>query len=403
MTSDLYIWIYLPGEQRPVVAGKLSIDAATGVGIYTYGRSYLANSSAIPIDPVSLPLQGKIQRFTALNGYPSAMMDACPDRWGIQLINRIQGEQTVPLVYLLLNDPGRSGCLAFSKSATIAPQELSGREFSLAQLLHAAEAVEDSVPVDIELLKALHPGTGGARPKCNIVDDEAVWIAKFPSSADSPLISIPRLEHASMTLARVCNIDVAETRIRVVDGRDVCLVRRFDRVVENGIITRLGYLSARTVFYADPGFERFKIGSYPRLARWMPRFGTSDGQELYRRMVFNCAIRNTDDHELNHGLIFDPARGYVLSPAFDILPQMKPHRIYRHALLLGDSAAGTIDNLLSAHASFGLNKTEAAGIVGEVLASVQEHWQDTFYECGFGDEEIHRLAGYFQPVPQCGG
>lgn len=403
MTSELYIWIYLPGQHQPIVAGKLSItNTAVGrVGSFTYGKSYLSNPSAIPIDPVSLPLHGNIGRFTSLNGYPSAIMDSCPDRWGIQVINRIQGEQAIPLGYLLLNDPGRSGCLAFSKSAVIPPEELSGREFSLAELLHAAEAVEESKPVDIELLKALHPGTGGARPKCNIVDDGAVWIAKFPSSGDTPPISIPRLEHASMTLARACGINAAETRIKVVDGKDICLVRRFDRVLTNGIITRLGYLSARTVFYGDAGFDRFKIGSYPRLARWLHRFGTNyDGaSELFRRMVFNCAIRNTDDHELNHGLVFDFARGYILSPAFDVLPQMKPHQIYQHALIIGDSAAGTINNLLSAHESFGLKKEEAAEIIGNVFAFVQEHWQDTFYECGFGDDEIHRVEKYFQRIP----
>ena len=61
----------------------------------------------------------------------------------------------------------RAGCLAFSRSSSEAPMELSSREFSLSELPTAAKAVESDQPVDPELLKALHPGTGGARPKCN--------------------------------------------------------------------------------------------------------------------------------------------------------------------------------------------------------------------------------------------
>ena len=348
-----------------------------------------------------MPLIGRIDLITSLNGYPGAILDACPDRWGIKVINRLQGEQKYPSGYLLLNDPGRSGCLAFSKSAIIPPEELLGREFSLGELLRASEAVENNQPVDPELLKALHPGAGGARPKCNIVDDEAVWIAKFTSTEDSPLISIPRLEHASMTLARACGINAAETKLKVVDGKDVCFVRRFDRVVENGIVTRLGYLSARTVFYDDPGFERFKSGSYPRLARWLAKFGTNpeDPRELFKRMVFNCAIRNTDDHELNHGLVYDPLKGYVLSKAFDLVPQLKPHGIYQHALIIGDSALGTLENIVSAHDSFGLTRQIAVDLVLAITTSVREQWVGIFYECGFGEEEIRRVERYFQAIP----
>jgi len=404
MNSELYVWVYLPGCAQPVVAGRLSIlnTAAGSVGTFTYGKSYLFNSAAIPLDPVCLPLHGSIQPITHLHGYPGAVLDACPDRWGIKAITRLRGEQVFPIGYLLLNDPGRSGCLAFSETALQPPNELESREFSLLELLHAAAAIEENIPVDPELIKALHPGTGGARPKCNVIDAGVAWIAKFPSVEDSPLVSIPRLEHASMTLAKACGINAAETRIEVVDHKDVCLVRRFDRVVSNGAVTRLGFLSARTVFYDDPGFAQFGNGSYPRLARWLARFGgkAGDASELYRRMVFNCAIRNTDDHELNHGLVFDPVSGgYVLSPAYDVLPQIQPNKVCQHALLIGDSAAGTIENLLSAHISFGLDKEGAAEIIQMVTATVRDHWQEVFYECGFGDEEMRRVAPCFRSLP----
>jgi serine/threonine-protein kinase HipA len=376
--------------------------AAGAVGTFTYGKSYLSNAAAIPLDPVSLPLQGVIQPLTHLQGYPGVVLDACPDRWGIKAITRLRGEQTFPTGYLLLNDPGRSGCLAFSETALQPPSELESREFPLTELLRAAAAIEENIPVNPELIKALHPGTGGARPKCNVIDDDAAWIAKFPSVKDSPLVSIPRLEHATMTLAKVCGINVAETRIVAVDHKDICLVRRFDRVVSNGEITRLGFLSARTVFYDDPSFAQFGNGSYPRLARWLARFGgkRGDASELYRRMVFNCAVRNTDDHELNHGLIYDPASGgYVVSPAYDVLPQIQSTKVCQHALLIGDSATGTIENLLSAHISFGLDRVDAVEIIKIVTATIRDHWHEVFYECGFGDDGMRHVAPCFRPLP----
>lgn len=405
MTSELYVWVYLPRKLQPVVAGRLSISPTLGgaVGSFVYGKSYLSNPSAIPLDPVCLPLQGAIEPISYLHGYPGVILDACPDRWGMKAMTRLRGEQNFPSGYLLLNDPGRSGCLAFSTSASQVPQELESREFTLSELLFAAKAIEENNPVDPELIKALHPGTGGARPKCNIIDAEAAWIAKFSSIEDAPFISVPRLEHASMTLASVCGINAAETRIVVVDDKDICLVRRFDRVVTDAGVTRLGFLSARTVFYDDPGFARFGNGSYPRLARWLARFGgnAEDARELYRRMVFNCAIRNTDDHELNHGLVFDPATGgYVLSKAYDVLPQIRTNHVCQHALLIGDSAAGTIENLLSAHIAFGLSKDEASEIIQHITASVRDCWQEVFYECGLGDAEMRRVAHCFSPLPK---
>lgn len=404
MTSEsIFVWIYLPGQTVPVVAGRLKIAPTPGgpVGEFVYGRSYLARQGAIAIDPVALPKNNSAPPFTALGGFPGALLDACPDRWGIKVIDRLAGKKEYPTGYLLLNDPGRAGCLAFSRSASEPPQELASREFPLAELLAAAAAVEADRPVAAELLRALHPGTGGARPKCNIVDSEAVWLAKFPSARDDPAVSIPRLEHATMQLARVCGIDAAETRLRVVDGQDVCLVRRFDRSVQAGAIGRRGFISARTVFYDDAAFAAVATGSYGRLARWMARFGgtSADRCQLYRRMVFNCAVRNADDHELNHGLVQGEDGDFRLSPAYDIVPALDQRAVHSHALLIGDSAAGTVANLLANCSAFGIGRDEALAIVGEIQVTIGNRWQEVFYEAGFGDEDLRRVEHVFRPLP----
>jgi serine/threonine-protein kinase HipA len=405
ISEPLFVWVYLPGHAIPVVAGKLTVEttASGSVGSFAYGKSYLANSKAVSIDPVALPLAGRIATFTALHGIPGVILDACPDRWGIRAITRLVGEQPYPSGYLLLNDPGRSGSLAFSRRADSVPIELKSREFALSELLAAAEALERDEAIDPELIKALHPGTGGARPKCNVVLDGAVWIGKFPSADDPLHLSVPRLEHATMLLARVCGIDAAETRLVTAGGKDVCLVRRFDRhVTQDGNMSRLGFISARSVFYGDPVFGVGAIGSYARLARWLPRYAISQegSSQLFRRMVFNAAVRNTDDHELNHGLVYSPeSRAFELSPAYDLLPSLHKHLISQHALLIGENADGTVENLVSSCAAFGLKQDEALRIVWDISNAVQAQWDSVLYETGFGDEAISRLRHCFAPLP----
>jgi serine/threonine-protein kinase HipA len=411
MSSDvLFAWIYLPQTHEPVVAGRLDINRySTGtVGQFTYGKSYLGRVDAIPLDPVTLPLGITTANFVTLNGLPGSILDSCPDKWGIKVIDRIEGAKEYPVGYLLMNDPGRAGALAFSTRAGEKPVELRSREFTLAELLDAAEGVEANRHVDPELLKALHPGTGGARPKCNIADDDGVWIAKFPSINDDGIVSIPRLEHATMRLGELCGIRTAMTRIENIGGKDVCFVKRFDRVVDNSSGKREEYrkafLSARSVFYADPAFQSVGTGSYGRLARWMQqRYGCPSEQrhELYRRMVFNVAVRNSDDHELNHGLVHRAKENFELAPAFDIVPVLTPHKIHHHALLIGDSAAGTIENLLSNANAFGLVQDEAAAIIEDIESVIENNWRDVFYAAGFGDEDFRKIETIFSPIPRC--
>lgn len=403
ISEPLFVWIFLPGQTRPVVAGRLapSQTAAGKLGRFVYGKSYLGRSDAIPIDPVALPLtEGEIL-FTALSGFPGAILDSCPDRWGIKVIDRLMGKQAYPQGYLLINDPGRAGSLAFSRSATESPRELSSREFSLAELLAAAEALEAGRPLDPELLKALHPGTGGARPKCNVIDSTGAWIAKFPSADDAPGLSIPRLEHATLLLGKACGIDTVETRIQHIGGKDVCLVRRFDREIREGQMYRRSFLSARTLFYADTAYAAVATGSYARLSRWLPRYGGQAGErkKLFRRMVFNCAVRNDDDHELNHGLIHVQGDTFALAPAYDIVPNTRPRRVHHHALLIGDSGAGTVSNLLSTAEAFGLCRDEALALVAEIERKVRDQWQEVFYEAGFGDEDLRRVEHVFTAIP----
>lgn len=406
MTSEqqsLFIWLYLPDATTPVVAGRLDVRHTTAgyVGSFIYGKSYLDRQNAIPLDPVTLPLNSKEYTFTTLNGFPGVVLDACPDRWGKRVIDRLYGTQIDPDGYLLLNDPGRVGALAFSRSSNEPPIELSSREFPLEELLTAARAVESGEEVAPELLRAFHPGTGGARPKCNVVDQDGVWIAKFPSIKDPEWVSIPRLEHATMLLGQKCGINTARTRLDVINGKDVCLVKRFDREIRDGQVVRHGYVSARSIFYSDQSFAKYGVESYGRLSKWMTRYGcqSDECEQLFRRMVFNCAVRNSDDHNLNHGLVHVNNTQYRLAEAFDVLPVLTPHAIHQHALVIGDTAAGTVSNLISNSTAFGLQRSQALEIVCDVQNLVKTYWLDNLYEAGLGDEEARRLEPFFQEIP----
>ncbi len=408
MTSEeLFVWIHLPGSHEPVVAGRMIIShpvTGANIGKFTYGRSYIERSNAIPIDPVTLPLHGEISDFTTLLGYPGVILDSTPEMWGRKVIDKLMGQHTFPHGYLLINDVSRAGCLAYSTSPTEPPVELSNLErtvFSLSDLAMAAESVESDREIDAALLRALATGSGGARPKCTIIEDGAVWIAKFPSTKDSPLISIPRLEHASMTLARLCGINAAETKLIREGGKDICLVKRFDRELVDGKIIRNGFLSANSVFYADPGFSAIGTGSYARLARWLGRYGASSDQrkEIYRRMVFNVAIRNSDDHERNHGLLQRRDGYFDLSKAYDVLPAINPTPVHTHSMLIGETADGTVSNLLSNASAFGLDAEEARALIEDIQAKIAHHLHEVFYESGFGDEDMARVEKYFRKIP----
>ena len=116
-------------------------------------------------------------------------------------------------------------------------------------------------------------------------------------------------------------------------------------------------------------------------------------------MVFNVAIRNSDDHELNHGLIHLKHGDWRLAPAFDIVPTTVFHTVYQHALLIGDSAAGTISNLLSNAEAFGLSKAQAISVIDDVQSLIDNNWLDAFYSAGFGDESIRNIERCFSPIP----
>ncbi|TBR13830.1 MAG: type II toxin-antitoxin system HipA family toxin, partial [Lysobacter sp.] len=189
---EAYAWVWLPGQNEPVVAGYL---APTPAGLqFNYGRSYLARTDAIPLYLPELPLQaGLLPLLTGL-AMPGCLRDAAPDAWGRRVIlNRLLGHAGPQadtavldeLSYLLQSGSDRIGALDFQVSATdYKPRQVG--DATLEELLDSAARVEQGLPLSPELAQALQHGTsiGGARPKATLTDQGRKWIAKFSSNTD---------------------------------------------------------------------------------------------------------------------------------------------------------------------------------------------------------------------------
>jgi serine/threonine-protein kinase HipA len=245
--------------------------------------------------------------------------------------------------------------------------------------------VQANEPVPPALRRLISPGAsmGGARPKALLNIDGEEWVIKFSDgdAADTPLV-----EHATMTLAQQARIRAAATRaVRLSDGHAVA-VKRFDRTARGA---RQHCLSASVALRAAS--ERF---GYPELAQLLRRraeVSTSATQmhELFRRMVFNILVDNTDDHEKNHALLVTDAQRYELSPAYDVLPCGQALGFQQ--MRVGEQEAdSTVANALSMANLFGLSKREAPRQVSEV-ARVVDRWREHFKECGVtaGDIELY--------------
>ena len=268
--SEAFVWIWLPGAIKPVVAGKLTADGDKLV--FNYGKSYLERKNAISIYDTELPLKaGALPLLPGLS-MPGCIRDASPDAWGRRvLINKKLGLKSADadiarldeLTYLLESGTDRIGALDFQLSAfEYIPR--SSVNVTLDELLQSAERVEKGIPLTAELDQALYHGSsiGGARPKALIDDADTKYIAKFSSSTD--LYSVIKAEFIAMRLAGLAGINVAPVLLTQSLNKDVLLVERFDRIHTGQDWQRKCMVSALTLLGLDEMMARY--ASYQDLA-----------------------------------------------------------------------------------------------------------------------------------------
>ena len=401
-----FVFMLLAGG--PVPAGRLRMieDGRNSYAAFAYGARYRERPDAVPIDPEMLPLDGTTGEVLTDEGFElfNGIRDAAPDGWGRALMQRAAGAKTLgEYDFLVASGEHRVGALAFGPTAEkperIAPwgseQEYDGDEaIDLAALTEAAAQVKDIDRLDPRYRRLLAAGSslGGARPKAATIHDGEPWIAKFSAANDR--YDVPRAEYAAMTLATKCGLNVPPVDFITVLDRPIYLIKRFDRL-EAGK-RRLPFASALTLLRA----LEIAAGdySYAEVAAAFRKHGSApieDLTELYRRMVFNILVGNSDDHLRNHGAVHD-GREWRLSPLYDVvpLPQLGTERF----LVLGIGEEGkraTLSNAASAHGAFGLDRAAAVALIRDLAGQVGAQWETTLKASGLSADDRERLQGCF--------
>ena len=398
--DDLFLW-YLGDPATPRYVGALKlVSAGKGVSLH-YAEDWLRNGFALSedlplVDNEFLPpgrLSADTQRAVG------AVDDARPDRWGEKVIRYVARPRRLSLMeYLYYAGDDRFGALGVStSSSTYLAQSVSPlpRLDDAQRLSEVATRIEASEPVSEVEARILRAGgsLGGVKPKALIDIGGEEWVIKFFNGepVDAPLI-----EHATMTLARKAGIAVAETRVLRLAAANAIAVRRFDR--EPG--RRIHSISAGTAIRAATASGNEPEMGYPELARLLRRVGITqddihrkDARELFRRMVFNILLDNTDDHEKNHALlVVNPAGNgrLKLAPAYDVLPTNSGQGFQEFVCGM-QGRESTLDNAMSQCDAFGLQPAEAAASIAAVIAVVAT-WKEHFAQTGVVARDISSLA-----------
>lgn len=410
MNKQIYVFADWEPFSQPELVGILSTDVVRGKEHFRfrYDEKWLFSDYAQQIDPALQLYAGEQYSDHAQNFH--IFLDSCPDRWGRLLMKRREAalaaqENRKPALltesdYLLgVHDMNRMGALRFKTDLNgafldnkthLAAPPIS----SLKELEFAAMQVENSNNIDDpDYLKWLYmlisPGSslGGARPKASVIDDDQqLWIAKFPSRYDDYDIAL--WEYLAYRLAIQAKIDMATCQvIRFNQSHHTFLTKRFDRLCQK----RRHFTSALTQLgYYDGDYE----ASYLEIAQFLTEQGSqvrSDLAQLWRRIVFNIAISNTDDHLRNHGFIYKN-NGWTLSPAYDLNPTLFSQGLH---LNITDND-NRLDYQLAFEVAdfFQLPQAQARTIYDEVMVTVKQ-WKAIATEIGISRTEQERMKFAF--------
>jgi serine/threonine-protein kinase HipA len=398
----LYLW-FLGDPAAPRYVGRLRlVDAGKGVSLH-YGAEWLASGFPLSEDLVLVDIE-HLPRWK--NMAVGAVDDARPDRWGERVIQYIDRPGRLSIMeFLFYAGDDRFGALGVSTSAdAYVPRERSplprlADAQTLAEVVHK---VADKEPISELERKVLRAGGsfGGAKPKALIEIDGAQWVIKFFNGEP---IDVPRVEFASMTLAARAGITVAETRVLPLVGENALAVRRYDRDGEK----RIHCISAGTALRAETVAGQEPEMGYPQLAQVLRRAGVAEGDvnladmaELFRRMVFNILMDNTDDHEKNHALmVVSPARQgrFRLAPAYDVLPTHSGQGS-QEFIVGADGRDSTLANAMSQCVLFGCTPEQAADEIRKII-EVVNGWRAHFAAAGVSEADIESLAQQIDGEP----
>jgi serine/threonine-protein kinase HipA len=243
------------------------------------------------------------------------------------------------------------------------------------------------------------------RPKASVRDDENIlWMAKFPSNTDGAL-DVPSIEYATLKLAQLAGLNVAQTQLEQVGKKKVLMVKRFDRswtAFARPVEIRHHVVSALTLVACHESESNTK--SYMDIADAIRRYCVvqtvkSDIEELYARMIFNLFVSNDDDHLRNHAFLWDHnLKGWSLSPLYDVMPHaVIASERYQHLGVGPQGKLATLDNVYGAKERFGLSAQQASAIIDRVWR-VTRQWKTHFESFGIPVDQIEEISLAFRHI-----
>lgn len=388
MIYRIEVWITL--NAKPVLAGESLCEIGhngRGRGAFRYAPGYLSCKGAFALDPISLPLREG--EFTVEHpGVFGVFEDSLPDDWGRRLLVRKHRiplhQQNLPNLLLALGANGL-GALSFVEKGTPQPTSAEASIMYLDRLVAAAEAFErgDASDADINMLLGAGSSPGGARPKALVYDEQAGahCLAKFPSIKDH--VDVVRIEAATMNLAAKAGLEVPATKLVECGSCPVLLVRRFD--IE--AVGRRHMISLQTLLKAT-GYYQARYADILHVVRRVSADPQGDSRRLFRQMVFNALVHNTDDHLKNFWMTCTCNEGWRLSPAFDLVPDIGQRG--EHVLFFDlDPVYPGRSQLERLGHTWGISGS--AEIVEQVFAAVAD-WRDEYRSCGVPHRDVERFA-----------
>lgn len=392
------VWVWLPGRAQPVEAGEFTL--VDGNGTFAYRQAYLDRADVQALDPIRLPVGPTARTFTETfqGGLFGVFRDAKPEGYGLDLLAHTRKVRVDdPMHVLELSEGDTIGALEVcddiaAKLAYVAPDSTD-----LLAILSKLPETRPSSDAIRQVKGIVGTSAGGERPKLTVKHGGQLWLAKLQDRGDQP--HAPLREFVSMRVARKCDVSAADVEFKLVDEREVLLVRRFDRHVDsNGAITRRLYASAHTVLHLDKQIRGSRERSYVSLAREIQRWcAQKDGEdyramqrELWRRIVVNAVLGNGDDHPRNTGLIHNGTQ-WTLSPAFDIAPYGTGFG-GDHSMDISRArtapATGAVYNLVAACVDYSYEDQEARDFIAKVRDLAPQLWRAEVAAAGFSDADL---------------
>lgn len=416
MSAQREIYVYLEWFEYevPIFMGVLRREKVRGKEVFYYENDphWLKHTHFRNLDPDLSVFSGK-QFLPVEKKNFGLFLDSSPDRWGRTLLMRreviLARSENRPARNLSeadflmgIYDGSRMGALRFkySKDGEFMDNDHNMAILpwaSLRQLEYASQQVESEEIPDKEYIRWLNmliaPGSslGGARPKANVLDsNNQLWIAKFPSNSDRK--DMGAWEYVTRQMAELCGIDMAESRLQKLSRHHhTFLTKRFDRT-ESG--KRIHFTSAMTILGHTDGENYLDSISYLEMAEWIMvncENTNENLEQLWRRIVFNIAVSNCDDHLRNHGFILNK-KGWQLSPAYDINPD--EHGTGLKLNISENDNSLDFDLALSVAPYFGIDAYKANQILTEIKSTVSQ-WRRFATICGIPKIEQEQVAKVF--------